>query len=105
MAEARRLAPAGMSPFEHAWSVLTTESFENGLLPQSLKLVRADSAVSLQASRARAKKHEANNLRGANPTDPDPVPNPTPAAQTSALSKQQYDEKMAATETTMASLS
>ena len=106
MAEARRLAPAGMSPFEHAWSVFTTASFENGLLPHlRLELVREDPAVSFQESRARAKKHEANNLRGVKPT-PDPIPNPTPAvAQTSALSTPQYDHKMAVMETTIASLS
>ena len=41
MAGARRLAPAGMSPFEHAWSVFTTASFENGLLPHlRLELIR-----------------------------------------------------------------
>ena len=106
MAEARRLATAGMSPFEHAWSVFTTASFENGLLPHlRLELVREDPAVSFQESRARAKRHEANNLRGVKPT-PDPIPNPTPAvAQTSALSTPQYDQKMAAMETTIASLS
>lgn len=106
MAEARRLAPAGMTPFEHAWSVFTTASFENGLLPHlRLELIREDPAVSFQESRARAKKHEANNLRGVKPS-PDPIPNPTPtAAQTSALSTPQYDQKMALMETTIASLS
>ena len=34
MAEARRLAPAGMLPFEHAWSVFTTAR-DNGLYPFS----------------------------------------------------------------------
>ena len=114
MAEARRLAPAGMSPFEHAWSVFTTASFQNSILPHlGLEFVREDTAVSFQESRARAKKHEANNLCGANPTKPDPVPNPTPTVQTLGLSKPQHDEKKepqhdekkAAMETTIASLS
>lgn len=33
MAEARRLAPAGMSPFEHAWSVFATTSLKTDLIP------------------------------------------------------------------------
>ena len=43
MAEARRLAPAGVLPFEHAWSVFTTTSFDHGLLPHlRLELIRED---------------------------------------------------------------
>ena len=64
LAEARPLSPAGMSPFEHAWSVCTTAEFESGLLPHfRLELIQEDPAVSFQEYRARAKKHEANNLR------------------------------------------
>ena len=104
LAEALRLAPAGMSPFEHAWSLLTTAQFESGLVPHlRLEQIREDSAVSYQETRARAKKQEANNLRGLKPTNP--TPNPTPAVHTSAVSKPQYDNQLAVLESSIASLS
>ena len=72
LAEAARSAPAHLSPHEHAWDVFLTPTFENGLLPGiRLESVREDPPNSFQEARIRAKKHEANNLRGAStPTHP-----------------------------------
>ena len=98
MAEARRLAPAGMPSFENAWSVFTTASFVNGLLPHlRLELIREDPAVTFQESRPRAENHEANNSRGINPTAP--TTTPTPPVFTLALSKPQYGDKWSVSET------
>ena len=72
LAEAARSAPAHLSPHEYAWDVFLTATFENGLLPGiRLESVREDPPNSFQEARIRAKKHEANNLRGAStPTHP-----------------------------------
>ena len=72
LAEAARSAPAHLSPHEHAWDVFLTATFENGLLPGiRLESVREDPPNSFQEAHIRAKKHEANNLRGAStPTHP-----------------------------------
>ena len=98
LAEARCLAPGGMSPFEHACSVCTTANLESGLLPPSrLELIRGDPVASYREFRARAEKHEANNLRRVNPTAP--TSNPSPAVQPLSLSKQQHEQKLAGLET------
>ena len=65
MAEARRLAPAGVLPFEHAWSVFTTTSFDHGLLPHlRLELIREDkmylSRISSASEETRSKQFTWN---------------------------------------------
>ena len=74
LAEAARSAPAHLSPHEHAWDVSMTATFENGLLPGiRLESIREDPPNTFQEARIRAKKHEANNLRGACSTTPSTV--------------------------------
>jgi len=48
-----------------------TATFENGLLPGiRLESIREDPPTTFQEARTRAKKHEANNLRGTSPSTP-----------------------------------
>lgn len=71
LAEAARSAPSHLSPHEHAWDVFMTATFENGLLPGiRLESIREDPPTTFQEARTRAKKHEANNLRGTSPSTP-----------------------------------
>ena len=74
LAEAARSAPSHLSPHEHAWDVFMTATFENGLLPSiRLESIREDPPNTFQEARIRAKKHEANNLRGVSSTAPSTV--------------------------------
>ena len=74
LAEAARSAPSHLSPHEHAWDVFMTATFENGLLPSiKLESIREDPPNTFQEARIRAKKHEANNLRGVSSTAPSTV--------------------------------
>ena len=51
-----------------------TATFENGLLPSiRLESIREDPPNTFQEARIRAKKHEANNLRGVSSTAPSTV--------------------------------
>ena len=71
LAEAARSAPSHLSPHEHAWDVFMTATFENGLLPSiRLESIREDPPNTFQEARIRAKKHEANNLRGVTSSQP-----------------------------------
>ena len=74
LAEATRSAPSHLSPHEHAWDVFMTATFENGLLPSiRLESNREDPPNTFHEARIRAKKHEANNLRGVSSTAPSTV--------------------------------
>ena len=65
LAEAARSGPSHISHYEHAWDVFMTATFENGLKPHiRVECLREDPPNSFQDARLRAKKHEANNLRG-----------------------------------------
>lgn len=89
LAEAARSAPAHLSPHEHAWDVFMTATFENGLLPGiRLESIREDPPNTFQEARIRAKKHEANNLRGAassTPTTVSAVTRPAPPQLTNKV--------------------
>ena len=51
-----------------------TATFENGLSPSiRLESIREDPPNTIQEARIRAKKHEANNLRGVSSTAPSTV--------------------------------
>ena len=51
-----------------------TATFENGLVPSiRLESIREDPPNTFQEARIRAKKHEANNLRGVSSTAPSTV--------------------------------
>ena len=66
-AEARRLAPAGKSSFEHTRSFFITASFDNGILHHlRLAFILEDAAVYFQQSQARSTKRETNYLLGTN---------------------------------------
>ena len=72
LAEAKRTAPANVSPYKHAWRTSLMATFEAGLIPHvRLELIREDPSLTYHASRTRAKKHETNALRAA------PTPSPT----------------------------
>lgn len=69
LAEAERTAPLNVSPHEHAFEQALIASFENGLPPDvRLDMIREDASQSFMASKARARKHEANKLRSATTT-------------------------------------
>ena len=64
-AEATRVTPKGRDPVSFAREVSQTAAFEAGLPPHiRVETIREDPTHSFQIARARAKKHEANNLRG-----------------------------------------
>lgn len=64
LAEVERTSPADGSPHSHALEALMTAYFEKGLLPHigRMESTREETSCSFQASLARAKKHEADNL-------------------------------------------
>lgn len=63
--EAARQTPPTANSFEHAWDVLFIALFERGLPPQiAVEVTKEDPSTSFHTSRTRAKKHEANQLKG-----------------------------------------
>ena len=66
LAEAERTAPPNTSSYEHAFNQALIASYENGLQPEiRVEMIREDASQSFMASKARARKHEANKLRSA----------------------------------------
>ena len=66
LAEAERTAPPNTNSYEHAFNQALIASFENGWQPEiRLEMIREDASQSFMASKARARKHEANKLRSA----------------------------------------
>lgn len=69
LAEAERTAPVNTTPHQHAFDQALIASFENGLQPEiRVEMIREDASQSFMASKARARKHEANKLRSAAPS-------------------------------------
>ena len=78
LAEAKRTAPANVSPYKHAWQTSLMAAFEAGLIPHvRLEHTREDPSLTYQASRTRAKKHETDALRV--------TPTPSPTTHASAV--------------------
>ncbi|CAM9820956.1 unnamed protein product, partial [Sphacelaria rigidula] len=74
-AEAARVTPHGRDPVSFAREASQTAAFEAGLPPHiRVEIVREDPTHSFQVARARAKKHETNNLRGTQPEISNPSP-------------------------------
>ena len=66
LAEAERTAPPNTNSYEHAFNQALIASFENGLQPaMRVEMIREDASQSFMASKARARKHEANKLHSA----------------------------------------
>lgn len=69
--EEKRAAETNTSPHSHAWSCFITLHFERGLQPHNiLEFAREDPVKCFQTPRARASKHETNNLRGSSSNTP-----------------------------------
>ena len=71
LAEAKRTAPANVSPYKHAWRTSLMATFEAGQIPQvRLELFHEDPSLTYQAPPTRAIKHETNALRTASAPSP-----------------------------------
>lgn len=84
LAEAERTAPPNTTSHQHAFDQALIASFENGLQPEiRVEMIREDASQSFMASKARARKHEANKLRSAAPTSSTSVSSITHSWKTS----------------------